>query len=221
MEQKENRVVLRGTVAGEAVLSHQVHGIDFYRFPLAVPRLSGREDLLNILFPLSSPETALPQAGAFVEVTGEIRSFNNRSGVGNRLVITVLARSVVPGEGDPCNQVFLHGVLCKPPVLRRTPLGRDICDLLLAVNRRYRRADYLPCIAWGSLAHLCGSLSVGDRVRLTGRLQSRLYNKTIEGRLEERTAFEVSIMSLTQEEVIPPPEPILLHTQPIQTEGGL
>ena len=143
MEQKENRVVLRGTVAGEAVLSHQVHGIDFYRFPLAVPRLSGREDLLNILFPLSSPETALPQAGAFVEVTGEIRSFNNRSGVGNRLVITVLARSVVPGEGDPCNQVFLHGVLCKPPVLRRTPLGRDICDLLLAVNRRYRRADYL------------------------------------------------------------------------------
>ena len=221
MEQKENRVVLRGTVAGEAVLSHQVHGIDFYRFPLAVPRLSGREDLLNILFPLSSPETALPQAGAFVEVTGEIRSFNNRSGVGNRLVITVLARSVVPGEGDPCNQVFLHGVLCKPPVLRRTPLGRDICDLLLAVNRRYRRADYLPCIAWGSLAHLCGSLTVGDRVRLTGRLQSRLYNKTIEGRLEVRTAFEVSIMSLTQEEVIPPPEPILLHTQPIQTEGGL
>ena len=221
MEQKENRVVLRGTVAGEAVLSHQVHGIDFYRFHLAVPRLSGREDLLNILFPLSSPETALPQAGAFVEVTGEIRSFNNRSGVGNRLVITVLARSVVPGEGDPCNQVFLHGVLCKPPVLRRTPLGRDICDLLLAVNRRYRRADYLPCIAWGSLAHLCGSLTVGDRVRLTGRLQSRLYSKTIEGRLEERTAFEVSIMSLTQEEVSSPPEPVLLHTQAAHAEGGL
>ena len=169
MEQKENRVVLRGTVAGEAVLSHQVHGIDFYRFPLAVPRLSGREDLLNILFPLSSPETALPQAGAFVEVTGEIRSFNNRSGVGNRLVITVLARSVVPGEGDPCNQVFLHGVLCKPPVLRRTPLGRDICDLLLAVNRRYRRADYLPCIAWGSLALQCSQLQTGDALWLDGQ----------------------------------------------------
>ena len=99
--------------------------------------------------------------------------------------------------------------------------NRNMGDLILAVNRRYGRADYLPCITWGSLAHLCGSLSVGDRVRLTGRLQSRLYNKTIEGRLEERTAFEVSIMSLTQEEVIPPPEPILLHTQPIQTEGGL
>ena len=193
MEQKENRVVLRGTVAGEAVLSHQVHGIDFYRFPLAVPRLSGREDLLNILFPLSSPETALPQAGAFVEVTGEIRSFNNRSGVGNRLVITVLARSVVPGEGDPCNQVFLHGVLCKPPVLRRTPLGRDICDLLLAVNRRYRRADYLPCIAWGSLALQCSQLQTGDALWLDGRLQSRTYLKTIGETTQERTAFEISI----------------------------
>ena len=196
MEQKENRVVLRGTVAGEAVLSHQVHGIDFYRFPLAVPRLSGREDLLNILFPLSSPETALPQAGAFVEVTGEIRSFNNRSGVGNRLVITVLARSVVPGEGDPCNQVFLHGVLCKPPVLRRTPLGRDICDLLLAVNRRYRRADYLPCIAWGGLALQCSRLQTGDPLWLDGRLQSRTYLKTVGEATQERTAFEISITSI-------------------------
>ena len=141
MEQKENRVVLRGTVAGEAVLSHQVHGIDFYRFPLAVPRLSGREDLLNILFPLSSPETALPQAGAFVEVTGEIRSFNNRSGVGNRLVITVLARSVVPGEGDPCNQVFLHlgqpGSAVQPASDRRCPLaGRTAAEPHLPQNHR-------------------------------------------------------------------------------------
>lgn len=93
--------------------------------------------------------------------------------------------------------------------------------MILAVNRRYSRADYLPCIAWGSLAHLCGSLTVGDRVRLTGRLQSRLYSKTIEGRLEERTAFEVSIMSLTQEEVSSPPEPVLLHTQAAHAEGGL
>ena len=201
MEQKENRVVLRGTVAGEAVLSHQVHGIDFYRFPLAVPRLSGREDL-----PLSSPETALPQAGAFVEVTGEIRSFNNRSGVGNRLVITVLARSVVPGEGDPCNQVFLHGVLCKPPVLRRTPLGRDICDLLLAVNRRYRRADYLPCIAWGSLARRCAELAPGNRVELEGRLQSRVYTKRLGETSEERTAFEVSVSVLERLDAPAPAE---------------
>ncbi len=137
MEQKENRVVLRGTAAGEATLSHQVHGLDFYRFPLSVPRLSGREDRLNILLPAPPEGKALPQPGDYLEVTGEVRSFNNRSGVGSRLVITVLARSVLPGVGEPCNQVWLRGTLCKPPILRRTPLGRDICDLLLAVNRRY------------------------------------------------------------------------------------
>ena len=136
MEQKENRVVLRGTVAGEAAFSHRVHGIDFYRFPLSVPRLSGREDLVNILVALSPGEDPLLGLGEYVEVTGQVRSFNNRSGVGNRLIITVLARSVAPAEGDPCNQVVLTGTLCKDPVLRRTPLGRDICDLLLAVNRK-------------------------------------------------------------------------------------
>lgn len=194
MEQKENRVILRGTVAGDAVLSHQVHGIDFYRFPLSVPRLSGREDLLNILCP--GPAAALPAAGDYVEVTGQVRSFNNRSGVGSRLVITVLARTVMPGIGEPCNQVTLQGALCKPPVLRQTPLGRDICDLLLAVNRRYRRADYLPCIAWGALALQCGRMGTGDPLRLEGRLQSRLYHKTIGETVQERTAFEISIASL-------------------------
>lgn len=196
MEQKENQAVLRGTVAGPAELSHQVHGIDFYRFPLAVARLSGREDLVNVLLPRQAPTDPLPQAGDFVEVTGEIRSFNNRSGVGNRLVITVLARSVAPGLGEPCNLVTLRGVLCKPPVLRRTPLGRDICDLLLAVNRRYRRADYLPCIAWGSLALTCSRMTTGDPLGLEGRLQSRVYRKTLGEITQERTAFEVSITSL-------------------------
>ncbi len=200
MEQKENRVILRGTVAGDAVLSHQVHGIDFYRFPLSVPRLSGREDLLNILCP--GPAAALPAAGDYVEVTGQVRSFNNRSGVGSRLVITVLARTVMPGIGEPCNQVTLQGALCKPPVLRQTPLGRDICDLLLAVNRRYRRADYLPCIAWGALALQCGRMETGDPLWLEGRLQSRLYRKTIGETVQERTAFEISIANLlpSQEE---------------------
>ena len=196
MEQKENRVVLRGTVAGAAEFSHRVHGIDFYRFPLSVPRLSGREDLVNILLPLSPGEDPLPGPGEYVEVTGQIRSYNNRSGVGNRLVITVLARSVVPGEGDPCNQVSLTGTLCKDPVLRRTPLGRAICDLLLAVNRKYRRADYLPCIAWGSLALACAQLRTGDSLRLEGRLQSRTYLKTIGDQTQERTAFEISVSAL-------------------------
>ena len=194
MEQMENRVVLRGTVAGEAAFSHRVHGIDFYRFPLSVPRLSGREDVVNIL--LSPGEDPLPGLGEYVEVTGQVRSFNNRSGVGNRLIITVLARSVTPAEGEPCNQVVLTGTLCKDPVLRRTPLGRDICDLLLAVNRKYRRADYLPCIAWGSLALESAQLQTGDSLRLEGRLQSRTYLKTIGEHTQERTAFEVSVSAL-------------------------
>ena len=194
MEQKENRVVLRGTVAGAAEFSHRVHGIDFYRFPLSVPRLSGREDLVNILLPLSPGEDPLPGPGEYVEVTGQIRSYNNRSGVGNRLVITVLARSVVPGEGDPCNQVSLTGTLCKDPVLRRTPLGRDICDLLLAVNRKYRRADYLPCIAWGAVAQQAACLHTGQRFTAEGRVQSRVYTKNENGVLTDRTAYEVSVM---------------------------
>ncbi len=194
MEQKENQVILRGTVAGEPVLSHQAHGITFYRFPLAVPRLSGREDLVNIL--LAPNGAPLPAPGAYLQVVGQVRSFNNRTGVGSRLVITVLAQTIAPGHGDPCNQVLLTGTLCKDPVLRRTPLGRDICDLLVAVNRRYRRADYLPCIAWGSLALGCARLRTGTALTLEGRLQSRTYVKTIGEQTQERTAFEISVSAL-------------------------
>lgn len=219
----ENRILLRGRLAGPPEESHVNHGVTYFRLPLAVRRLSGAEDRLNLVAAQSQLEALPLQPGDRLAVSGEVRTFNNRSGAGSRLVISVFARTLLPcpPEEEDDNRLTLSGALCKPPSLRVTPLGRTICDMILAVNRRYGRADYLPCIAWGSLAHLCGGLTVGDRVRLTGRLQSRLYNKTIEGRLEERTAFEVSIMSLTQEEVSPPPEPILLHTQAIQTEGGL
>ena len=135
--------------------------------------------------------------GMPLEVEGEVRSFNNKSGRGSRLVITLHARSLRPGNGPDENRLVLAGVLCKPPVLRRTPLGREICDLMLAVNRRYGRADYLPCIAWGALAQRCAGLAVGDGVALEGRLQSRLYQKTTaEGTVQERTAFEVSATTL-------------------------
>ena len=134
--------------------------------------------------------------GDAVTVRGEVRTFNNRSGVGSRLVISVLARELVPEEGEDENRLILSGTLCKPPSLRSTPLGRTICDMILAVNRRYGRADYLPCIAWGSLAHLCGGMEVGGALALDGRLQSRTYTKNLGDRTEERTAFEVSVMNL-------------------------
>jgi len=201
MEQKENRVVLRGTIAGTAEFSHRVHGIDFYRFPLSVPRLSGREDRLNILLSRTPEEAPIPPEGTYVQVEGEVRSFNNRSGVGSRLVLTVYAQDLQPGLDEPRNQIILSGTLCKPPIFRRTPLGRSICDLMLAVPRRYGRADYLPVIAWGQLAVRASRLRVGDPLALEGRVQSRTYHKTLEsGETEERTAYEVSMMRLLDPE---------------------
>ena len=192
----ENHAVLRGTAAAEPVFSHTNHGVDFFLFPLTVPRLSGAEDRLNVVAPapLLAGFPLIP--GRQVEVAGEVRTFNNRTGPGSRLVITLLARALTETEEPPCNQLTLSGVLCKPPILRRTPLGREICDLMLAVNRRYGRADYLPCIAWGALAQRCAGLAVGDSVALEGRLQSRLYQKVVEGAVQERTAFEVSVTTL-------------------------
>lgn len=191
----ENKILLRGQAAGTPVLSHHNHGVDYYAVPLRVPRLSGVDDMLNIV--TADPAPGLWAPGRWLGVEGEVRSYNNRSGQGSKLVITVLARSVQPSELEEGeNRLVLAGALCRRPTVRRTPLGREICDLLLAVNRPYGRADYLPCIAWGSLAAHCGGLDVGQRLRLEGRLQSRQYHKLIEGEQVERTAFEVSVMNL-------------------------
>ncbi len=195
----ENKIVLRGQGVGEPMRSHQNHGVYYYVVPLRVPRLSGTDDVLNIV--TADPDPAVWTPGKWVGVQGEVRSYNNRSGQGSKLVITVLARSVCPDEAQEGeNRLVLAGALCRKPVVRRTPLGREICDLLLAVNRPYGRADYLPCIAWGSLAAHCGELDVGDHLRLEGRLQSRRYHKLINGEQVERTAFEISVMNLLQED---------------------
>ena len=194
----ENRALLRGTAAGSPVFSHENHGVAYDLFPLSVQRLSGAADRLNVVLPRSLLTACPVYEGLPLEVQGEVRSFNNRSGSGSRLVITVLARELAPTAEKPANHLALAGALCKPPILRRTPLGREICDLMLAVNRRYGRADYLPRIAWGALAQSCGQLSVGDPLRLEGRLQSRTYQKLVDGVPQDRTAFEVSIMQLAE-----------------------
>ena len=195
----ENKILLRGQAAGEPVRSHQNHGVDYYVIPLRVPRLSGVDYVLNLV--TSAPDKELWAPGQWVSVEGEVRSYNNRTGQGSKLVITVLVRSARPDEvGEGENRLILAGALCRKPVTRRTPLGREICDLLLAVNRPYGRADYLPCIAWGSLAAHCGALDVGNQLRLEGRLQSRRYHKLIDGEQVERTAFEISVMNLLPEE---------------------
>ena len=195
-DRNENRILLRGTVEALPAFSHENHGIPYDTLPLTVRRLSGVEDRLQVIAAERQRAPLGLRPGDRLTVRGEVRTFNNRSGEGRRLVVSVFAKELSREDGEDENRLELSGTLCKEPSLRSTPLGRTICDMILAVNRRYGRADYLPCIAWGSLAHRCGELSVGDRIGVSGRLQSRLYTKTVEGRQEERTAFEVSVMSM-------------------------
>ena len=190
----KNDVLLEGTPLAVPEWSHENHGTQFYRLLLEVPRLSGTPDTLPLLLPKAL--AARVREGELLRVHGQLRSFNNRSGVGNKLVLTVYAQELQPGTGGPCNQITLSGSLCKPPIFRRTPLGRSICDLMLAVSRRYGRADYLPVIAWGQLAVRTSQLQVGDSIALEGRVQSRTYHKVTGEGTEERVAYEVSMMHL-------------------------
>ena len=197
-----NEAELEGLVLTAPAFSHENHGTAFYRFLLEVPRLSGQADRLPIL--ISAAQLSPVTPGERLRLTGQLRSFNNRSGVGNRLVLSVYATDTEPPAGQPCNRIVLSGTMCKPPIFRKTPLGRSICDLMLAVPRRYGRADYLPVIAWGQLAVRSSRLAVGDPIALEGRVQSRLYHKVTENGTQERTAYEVSMMHLLEE--APPPE---------------
>ena len=194
MENNFNRVQLCGTVDSEPLFSHTNHGLSFFKFTLSVERLSGLTDKLPVI--VSAPLlAAVPlHIGQIVTVLGQLRSYNNKSGQGSRLVISVFAHVLEAGGDTPLNLIQLSGVLCKPPVLRRTPLGREICDMILAVNRRYGRADYLPCIAWGAVAQQTAAMTTGQRLTVEGRVQSRTYTKTEDGTTTLRTAYEVSIM---------------------------
>lgn len=190
-----NAVFLRGELVELPRFSHENHGRVFDRFSLSVARLSGTEDVVNVLVERQLLQDLDPTEGSMIEVEGQLRSYNNHSGQGRKLVISVLARSIAVAEGPPENQVYLRGTLCREPVLRRTPLGREICDAMLAVERKYMRKDYLPCILWGSVARMTAELEKGDTLELTGRLQSRIYVKETPEGPEERTAFEVSAIT--------------------------
>ena len=194
MELNYNRVHLCGQAEDVPTLSHVNHGCAFYKFTLAVMRLSGQADRLPVIVPQALLHAVPVAAGTTVTVIGQLRSFNNKSGQGSRLVISTFAQTLTHDAGEPLNRIFLSGVLCKQPALRRTPLGREICDMILAVNRRYGRADYLPCIAWGAVAQQVSLLHTGARLTAEGRVQSRVYSKTENGVTTDRTAYEVSIM---------------------------
>lgn len=204
MEQAINTITLRGSLLALPEFSHENHGKRFWRFTLEVPRLSGAVDLLPVIAEEPLIGSIDPTAGSMLTVTGQIRSHNQRIQGSRRLMIFVFAASILPEDGDPINDVILEGPLCRDPVFRRTPLGREICDAMLAVPRAFHRADYLPCILWGRVAQEVSRCQTRDRIRIYGRLQSRVYTKLTEDGAFERTAYEISALSAdileTQEE---------------------
>ena len=195
MEQTVNQISLRGQLMELPVFSHENHGKRFFRFFLSVPRLSGNVDILPVIV----SEYVLNQidlsGGEMLTVTGQIRSHNIRTDGVRHLMIFVFAASIIAEDGDPINDVILEGPLCKDPTYRRTPLGREICDIMLAVPRAFQRADYLPCILWGRTAQEISSCQTRDWVRICGRLQSRIYTKVTEQGSVQRTAYEISALT--------------------------
>ena len=195
MEYASNTITLRGTLLALPKLSHSNHGKDFYRFTLEVPRLSGTVDLLPVVAAAPLVMDLDPTAGDMLTVTGQIRSHNQRSEDGRHLLIFVFATNLTVEYGEPINDVYLEGPLCREPTFRRTPLGRDICDAMLAVPRSFHRADYLPCILWGRTAQEVSQCHTRDVIAIRGRLQSRIYTKVTADGAEDRTAYEISALS--------------------------
>lgn len=193
-----NIAQLCGVIAAAPVFSHSGRGESFYTFPLEVARLSGATDKINIIVRDELMESVALNEAEKLCVKGELRSFNNKSGEGAKLVITVFAKELYLCDDDDLNEVHLVGTLCKKPNLRMTPMGRDICDLMLAVNRRYGRSDYLPCITWGLKARETAEWETGTMVTLDGRIQSRSYVKIVGGDPVEKTAFEVSVTDISE-----------------------
>lgn len=195
MEQFENQIVLRGDLLGMPEFSHENHGKRFCRFLLEVERLSGAVDTLPVVA-REELLTALNLClGIRLTARGQVRSHNHTDENGRHLMVFVFASDLWAEEGEPVNEVNLTGLLCREPTFRRTPLGREICDAMLAVPRAFRRADYLPCILWGRTAQEISRCTVRDRIQLTGRLQSRIYTKYLDGIPQERTAYEISALT--------------------------
>ena len=195
MEQFTNRILLRGDLVALPEYSHENHGRKFYRFFLEVPRLSGAVDTLPVVAELTLLEGLDLLQGERLTVQGQIRSHNHTDESGRHLMIFAFASSIVPEAGEPVNDVTVEGLLCRQPTFRRTPLGREICDAMLAVPRAFRRADYLPCILWGRTAQEISRCATRDRVQIQGRLQSRIYTKYQNDVPCERTAYEISALT--------------------------
>ena len=197
---KTNQTTIVGKVISDIEFSHEVYGEGFYIFYVEVPRLSDSVDHLPVMVSERLLAGIDIKKGMFTEVEGQFRSYNSYTESGNRLVLTVFAREIIPLEEEITknpNQVFLEGYICKKPIYRTTPFGREIADMLIAVNRPYNKSDYIPCIAWGRNARFCEKLQVGDRLYIWGRIQSREYQKKSDnGESVVKIAYEVSVSKM-------------------------
>ncbi len=192
-----NQAAIIGNIADEFQFNHEIYGEKFYTCTVRVPRLSGTDDNVRIMVSERLIMDGEYNVGDRVEVTGQFRSYNSYENGDNRLVLTVFAKDIEHYEESDSknpNTLYLNGFICKPPVYRTTPFGREITDLLLAVNRSYNKSDYIPIIAWGRNARFAKNLNVGDNVKIWGRIQSRTYQKRIDDDTTiEKTAYEVSV----------------------------
>ncbi len=198
-----NSITLAGTIVSDKQFSHEVYGEGFYTFDLEVPRLSENSDII----PVTISERILGdnfKVGEKVVIDGQFRSYNNYENEKNKLVLTVFVKDIkkMTEETEVANpnEIILDGFICKKPIYRTTPFGREIADILLAVNRAYNKSDYIPCIAWGRNARFCQNMNVGEKIKIWGRIQSRLYEKKFEdGTSETRRAYEVSVSKMEVE----------------------
>ena len=194
-----NKIYLEGKVASELEFSHEMYGEGFYSFNMEVMRLSDQVDYLNITISERLFSGFDLSIGREIIVEGQLRSYNKFMNGSNKLILTVFARSIEPciERSKNPNEIYLDGFICKEPVYRTTPFGREIADVLLAVNRAYNKSDYIPTIAWGRNSRFCQSLSVGDNIKVWGRLQSREYQKKIsDTEVMKKIAYEVSISKM-------------------------
>ena len=197
---ENNKVSVIGEVVSEFTFSHEVFGEGFYLVNVSVDRLSDMVDIIPLMISERLIDVTKDYKGMLVRACGQFRSFNKHEENRNHLILSVFVRDlefIESMDGVRPNQIILDGFICKQPVYRMTPLGREICDILLAVNRSYGKSDYIPCICWGRNARFAGNLEIGSRIQLIGRIQSREYQKRVsENELIRRVAYEVSVNKL-------------------------
>ncbi len=210
---ENNQVTIMGEIVSGFSYSHEIYGEGFYMVDVKVQRLSDSFDVIPMMVSERLIDVSADYMGYHVEVSGQFRSYNRHEERKNRLVLSIFAREIVfveeIEESAKTNQIFLDGYICKAPIYRKTPLGREIADLLLAVNRPYGKSDYIPCICWGRNARFASGFQVGERCNIWGRIQSREYMKKIdEDQAEKRVAYEVSVskLELSREEEFQPAE---------------